>query len=888
MSQTPTIFVRGTVHKPHLIAQFSYSSRYAKRPQMKLADFVKELPDRKWDPSAKLWTITGVGPEPERLLTEAGFDIEWDEDEFAHIDSLDELTTPRAKLADNGGGVYIRPRLLGRKIISDIIGHGAVWEAKTARFWVPLGEIAPVADRLDFLGDDILDAIDERTSPLIVPKGADDFPLDQLAQAVSADEVDDFADVSENFGDVPDWYGLDLFEYQRLGAIAAWGGFRMICDEPGLGKCVDAATQIETQSGIQRIGDLWADRDHRAYPDPEEPSGDLIDLADGEVVVSSLNESSSRPESVSASHIFRQRYAGTMRTIVTSTGREISCTPAHRLWTQDGWKRSDEIAPGDFVALNVSQAVTWDSVVEVGTYNFDGYVYDLCVPGNHSYTAEGIFSHNTRTAMAAAAMHAPKRVLISSPPVGVTHWVREATTSRLAWAAELSSGEMGVEPGELDVEGGPFLASARDERFEGRVVDIRSGRKIPELPERGIVVVADSFLSNKPELQAKLAEWAPDVFIDDEIHRHANITTHRTKSTISVSSGATYSYGITGTPVMRSPEQIPSQLLITDTLDHFGGSVGEFLEEYCRLTKFGWMPRKKKSKELGRILGNHVWVRRTKAKAQPQLPKRARRVEWLDVPLKDYRAATAETVEKMHELIERFIDKNGRLPRASEMRLVVPDMQRFTSPLRRAAGFAKIPDAFEWGTEHLEATGRADDGGYDRPLVMWVWHNDVAEELTEQLSKFDSEVIYGATNSKKRDDIVDRFQSGEVGVLVASISAANVAITLTRSCDALFVESDWTPSNVSQAEDRINRIGQTRPVTITALSAVGTVDERMHGSQIETSEVLDAIMPGGNNLVSGAVEDHDEDPMLRLGELVQQMYENALKKWDAVTLERKK
>lgn len=730
MSQTPTIFVRGTVHKPHLIAQFSYSSRYAKRPQMKLADFVKELPDRKWDPSAKLWTITGVGPEPERLLTEAGFDIEWDEDEFAHIDSLDELTTPRAKLADNGGGVYIRPRLLGRKIISDIIGHGAVWEAKTARFWVPLGEIAPVADRLDFLGDDILDAIDERTSPLIVPKGADDFPLDQLAQAVSADEVDDFADVSENFGDVPDWYGLDLFEYQRLGAIAAWGGFRMICDEPGLGK--------------------------------------------------------------------------------------------------------------------------------------------------------------TRTAMAAAAMHAPKRVLISSPPVGVTHWVREATTSRLAWAAELSSGEMEVEPGELDVEGGPFLASARDERFEGRVVDIRSGRKIPELPERGIVVVADSFLSNKPELQAKLAEWAPDVFIDDEIHRHANITTHRTKSTISVSSGATYSYGITGTPVMRSPEQIPSQLLITDTLDHFGGSVGEFLEEYCRLTKFGWMPRKKKSKELGRILGDHVWVRRTKAKAQPQLPKRARRVEWLDVPLKDYRAATAETVEKMHELIERFIDKNGRLPRASEMRLVVPDMQRFTSPLRRAAGFAKIPDAFEWGTEHLEATGRADDGGYDRPLIMWVWHNDVAEELTEQLSDFDSKVIYGATNSKKRDDIVDRFQSGEVGVLVASISAANVAITLTRSCDALFVESDWTPSNVSQAEDRINRIGQTRPVTITALSAVGTVDERMHGSQIETSEVLDAIMPGGNNLVSGAVEDHYEDPMLRLGELVQQMYENALKKWDPTTLQRKK
>src|SRR5699024_7655009 len=564
MAQTPLIYVEGTVHKPLLVAEFGYHSRYAKRPQMRLVDFVKELPDRKWNPSQKVWTITGVGPEPERLLTEAGFDILWTGEAFDHIDSLDELVKPRAKLADNGGGVYIRPRLLGRKAIEDIIGHGAVWEAKKARFWVPLGEIAPVADQLDFMGDDILDAIDSRTSPLVVPDGAEDFPLAQMAQAVTADEVDDFADVAENFGDVPDWYGLDLFEYQRLGAIAAWGGFRMICDEPGLGK--------------------------------------------------------------------------------------------------------------------------------------------------------------TRTAMAAAAMHAPKRVLISSPPVGVTHWVREATTSRLAWAAELSSGEMEVEPGELDIEGGPFLASARDERFEGRVVDIRSGRKIPELPERGIVVVADSFLSNKPELQAKLAEWAPDVFIDDEIHRHANITTHRTKSTISVSSVASYSYCITATPLMLSPEQIPSQLLITDTLDHFGGSVGEFLEEYCRLTKFGWMPRKKKSKELGRILGDHVWVRRTKAKAQPQLPKRARRVEWLDVPLKDYRACMTETIENMHELIERFVDGKGRLPKITEIRDVVPDMQRFASPLRRAAGTAKIPDAVEWAKDHLETTGKADDGGYDRPLILWVWH----------------------------------------------------------------------------------------------------------------------------------------------------------------------
>ena len=202
MAQTPLIYVEGTVHKPELVAEFSYHTRYAKRPQMKLVDFVKELPDRKWDPSQKVWTITGVGSEPQRLLTEAGFDILWAED-FDDIDSLDELVEPRAKLADNGGGVYIRPRLLGRKAISDIIGPGAIWESKKNRYWVPLGEIAPVADQLDFLGDDILDTLESRTTSLIVPDDAEDYPLSELASSVSAQDISaDFGDIVDGLADI--------------------------------------------------------------------------------------------------------------------------------------------------------------------------------------------------------------------------------------------------------------------------------------------------------------------------------------------------------------------------------------------------------------------------------------------------------------------------------------------------------------------------------------------------------------------------------------------------------------------------------------------------------------------------------------------------------------
>ncbi|MDK7160711.1 C-terminal helicase domain-containing protein, partial [Pauljensenia sp. UMB3104] len=74
---------------------------------------------------------------------------------------------------------------------------------------------------------------------------------------------------------------------------------------------------------------------------------------------------------------------------------------------------------------------------------------------------------------------------------------------------------------------------------------------------------------------------------------------------------------------------------------------------------------------------------------------------------------------------------------------------------------------------------------------------------------------YGATSKAERDETVRAFQAGKVDVLIAQITAAGVGLTLTRAQDALFVETEWTPALVTQAEDRIHRITQTSPVAIT-------------------------------------------------------------------------
>src|SRR5699024_3429749 len=106
--------------------------------------------------------------------------------------------------------------------------------------------------------------------------------------------------------------------------------------------------------------------------------------------------------------------------------------------------------------------------------------------------------------------------------------------------------------------------------------------------------------------------------------------------------------------------------------------------------------------------------------------------------------------------------------------------------------------------------------------------------------------------------VVDDYQAGRVPVLVASIHAAGVGITLTRGCDAFFAETDWTPAIIAQAEARQDRRGQTRPVTCTTFHAPGTLDERVQAQLVRKGEELDEMMPDADDdvaVVDTSIED---------------------------------
>ncbi len=82
----------------------------------------------------------------------------------------------------------------------------------------------------------------------------------------------------------------------------------------------------------------------------------------------------------------------------------------------------------------------------------------------------------------------------------------------------------------------------------------------------------------------------------------------------------------------------------------------------------------------------------------------------------------------------------------------------------------------------------------------------------------------------------------KMSLFVGSITAGGVGITLTAASHVIFAELDWVPGNVSQAEDRLHRIGQKDSVLVQHLVLEDSLDAHMAKVIVRKQEVIEKAL----------------------------------------------
>ncbi|WP_181783080.1 DEAD/DEAH box helicase, partial [Pseudonocardia pini] len=136
-------------------------------------------------------------------------------------------------------------------------------------------------------------------------------------------------------------------------------------------------------------------------------------------------------------------------------------------------------------------------------------------------------------------------------------------------------------------------------------------------------------------------------------------------------------------------------------------------------------------------------------------------------------------------------------------------------------------------------------------VLLFSQFTEFASMLVPHLSaRFDQEVLHlhGGTPKKRRDEMVERFQSPEgPAIFLLSLKAGGTGLTLTAANHVIHLDRWWNPAVEDQATDRAFRIGQKRNVQVRKFVCPGTVEERID-ALIESKKALsDMVISDGEN-----------------------------------------
>jgi superfamily II DNA or RNA helicase len=382
-----------------------------------------------------------------------------------------------------------------------------------------------------------------------------------------------------------------------------------------------------------------------------------------------------------------------------------------------------------------------------------------------------------------------------------------------------------------------------------RTIGLADGKTYPDTD---IVIVNYENLGKHRE---RLASTVFDLIVCDECQKIKNPKAQRTQAVLQLK--AKRKLALTGTPILNRPIELypilsflnPKQWgsLIHPTQED-RSKFWRFAKRYCDAQRGAWgwdLSGASNLEELQVLLRRSLLIRRLKKDVLTELPPKIRQV--IEVPCDE---DTAPSVQAENEARTRNEARLIHLKAAVELAKASDDPEEYKqavnalqegvrahftelSRLRHETALAKVPIVIEHVENALEEGNK---------VVLFAHHKDVLESFHRHFAS-QSVLLTGDTAQSERQAAVDRFQTDpQCTLFVGSIQAAGVGLTLTSASHVIFAEQDWVPGNITQAEDRLHRIGQHDSVLVQHLVLERSLDATMARRIMEKQDVIDRAL----------------------------------------------
>jgi SWI/SNF-related matrix-associated actin-dependent regulator 1 of chromatin subfamily A len=329
-----------------------------------------------------------------------------------------------------------------------------------------------------------------------------------------------------------------------------------------------------------------------------------------------------------------------------------------------------------------------------------------------------------------------------------------------------------------------------------------------------------------------LHDVSPKVLILDESHYIMHDKAKRTKATKTLSRGVQHIIALSGTPFLNRPIEIYNTISLINP-DLFSDRW-HFAERYCDLRHNGWgwdFSGASNKLELYQLLTSSIMIRRRKADVLDQLPPKTRAIIPIELDNED------EYREIEDDFLNWMTKHSGEAAarRASRAEHLVKEEK-----LKQAAIQGKIRRSMEWIQDYITSEGK---------LAIFVTHTSTVDILMERFKKVAIKMD-GRDPTTIRKNIVDKFQGDPnillfIGMIDVMGRPAGVGWTLTAATAVAFLELQWSPLTIEQAEDRVyGRLNDPHGAIIYFLLAPNSIEEKIIKMIDRKRKVIDSILDG--------------------------------------------